>query len=303
MTIKLGILVVYLVSENREKLLDLHLDRIERHTSVPYTIYGSAARLPPAYRRRLDARPNVKLHDFPATSLRGSEEHSNYLDQLVRAAIDDGASHVATLHVDSFPVRDGWVEALAGRLSDSCVFATTEHISTACLLFHRSFYLQYRPTFLPSEQEQAAPAFREYVRGCAPNRHSGIGYGFSAWRHGLTWYEMATSSRSAPGIGAAVYDDTVFHLAGAVRLAARASRTIPAPIRTLGRERFESALAVWRALVPRAIRMRFRSLFKRPFESLITDSRAGWQAEAMAADSERLLADPDSFIDHLRQPT
>lgn len=300
MTIKLGILVVYLVSEDREKLLGIHLDRIARHTGVPYTIHASATRLPPACRRRLEANPNVTLHGFPATNLRGSREHSYYLDQLARAAVDDGATHVATLHVDSFPIRDGWAEALAEKLSAPCVFATTERISTACLLFHRSFYLQHRPTFLPSGQEEAAPEFREYVHACAPNLHSGIGYGFTAWQHGLTWYEMTRSSRSTAANGAAIYDDALFHLKGAARLTAPRPVAVPAPIRALGRARFESVLAFSRALVPEAVRLRLRARLKRPLDSLIDAPRIAWETDAMIADSERLLADPDSYIDRLR---
>lgn len=119
----LGIVVVYQVREENERLLDLHLSMIDRHTRVPYTIYGTANKLPARLREKLEAHTHVTICDFPTTDLTGSMEHSYYLDRLVKVATDAGVSHVATLHVDSFPIRSDWVEVLTETLSRPCALA------------------------------------------------------------------------------------------------------------------------------------------------------------------------------------
>lgn len=220
---KLGIAVIYLVSEKNESLFDLHLKQIEKHTQVPYTIYGSANRLLPGFRQRLKQHPRVKICDCPTTDLRGAAEHSYYLEQLVKMAIEDGASHVVTLHVDSFPIRSGWAEELADKLSDSCVFATLdsyERINTACLFFQRDFYLNYHPKFLLSESESARPECEQFFRLMNIYKsHSGNGYGFKAYSEGLTWYYLLDSTNSEVyDAHGRIYDDMIFHLIGAVRI-------------------------------------------------------------------------------------
>ena len=105
---KLGILVVYLVAEEDERLLEIHLSQIEKTTSVPFRIYAAANRLLPRLRERIENLPYVSIYEFPTTTLRGSHEHAYYLDRLAETAVADGASHICTLHVDSFPVCAGW---------------------------------------------------------------------------------------------------------------------------------------------------------------------------------------------------
>lgn len=101
---KLAILVVYLFDANTQDLLDLHIRYIRKFTDVPYTIYGSVSRLSSENRQKLAAYPEIQQYDFPITDLRGPAEHSYYLDHLAKIAIQKGATHVVTLHLDSFPV-------------------------------------------------------------------------------------------------------------------------------------------------------------------------------------------------------
>ncbi|MDV2503590.1 MAG: hypothetical protein RX318_06530 [bacterium] len=222
---KLGIVVVYLIEEDNEKLLDLHLHQIEKHTNVPYSIYGSTNRLLPQLRRKLEQHPKVKVCQCPTTDFRGREEHSFYLEHLVRNAIEDGSSHIVTLHVDSFPIRSDWIEKLASKLSDSCVLATIQDEkeypmmpNTACLFFNKDFYLNYRPTFLPSREDLSTREYQLYLEKCGQEIHSGSGYVFKASLHGLSWHPMQrTNKRENHHRLGSIYDDLVFHLGAAAR--------------------------------------------------------------------------------------
>ena len=85
---------------------------IRTFTNVPYTIYGSVSRLSLDRRQKLATYPEIQQFDFPPTDLRGHLEHGYYLDRLAEAAIQDGATHIVTLHLDSFPVCLGWIQTL-----------------------------------------------------------------------------------------------------------------------------------------------------------------------------------------------
>lgn len=300
MSLRLGIVVVYVVPEESSRLLEIHLDRIARHASLPYTIHGCAPRILAPDRALLESRPEVRLTDLPPTSLRGSEEHSYYLEPLIEIAFSEGATHVVTLHVDSFPVRDGWDRELIARLSDSCVFASLERINTACLVFPRAFHDRDRPTLLVSAADAATEDFRRYCASQNPNRHSGIGYGFSAWRRGLSWHALRETTTDGERHGAGIYDDALFHLKGAVRLSSHPGKVMPPAHRALGSERFETLLRAARMLVPERARLAIRARFGAPLAAAIDDSRARRETERMLDSRERLFANPDGYVEVLR---
>ena len=215
---KLGIVVVYLVAEENEKLLDLHFSQVEKHTKVPYTIYAGVKQLSPKIRLKVEQHPRVKICEIPETSLHLVEEHSFYLEYLVKKAVEDGVSHIVTLHVDSFPICSGWAEALAGRLSESCVFATPFYGAyTACLFFQRDFYLKYQPTFLLTEDQRASMKYKQFCKGFGHIPHSGIGYIFRAYSEGVSWYPLAESNKGDARFGFfnIIYEDLFFHLGAA----------------------------------------------------------------------------------------
>ncbi len=212
---KLGIVVVYLIKKENEELLDLHLKQIERFTDVPYTIYGSANRLSPEARAKVERHQKVKICEIPTTPLRSDDEQVYYLEHLVGEAINDGCSHVVTLHVDSFPVRSGWAELLAGRLSETRTFAAPYYGNyTACLFFKRDFYLKHRPTFRLSEAELSSLKYREFCKKFDHIPHAGVGYFFKAFLEGLSWHPLRESNKGNAHFVfiSSIYDEVVFHL-------------------------------------------------------------------------------------------
>lgn len=221
---KLGVVVIYMVHQENGPLLDLHLRQLERCTTVPFTVYASANRLLPEFRAILDQRPYIKIFSIPPTAARGSEEHAYQLERLVQEAVADGSTHIVTLHVDSFPVRPGWIEELLPHLVGSCVAAAVlraecgdvELPFTAGLLFTREFWLEYQPRFLPSKEIRESPAFKAFERNYGLKSDSGLGYGFTMHTHGLRWHRLLRSNqRDDHYVLAGVYGDLIFHLGSA----------------------------------------------------------------------------------------
>jgi hypothetical protein len=221
---KLGILVVYLVAEDDAQLLEIHLSQIEKNTTVPYRIYAAANRLLPRFRERIERLPFVKICSISSTDLRGPDEHPYYLERLVRHAIEDGATHICTLHVDSFPVRAGWAEEIAAKLQGNCVLVAAQRDAqidrkpvTEFMMFTREFYLAQRPAFRIPEHLKSSGEYRRYSVVCPHDPDSGTGYGFAIWAAQLSWLPLPrVDRRGNRHYTGGLYGDLIFHLGGAV---------------------------------------------------------------------------------------
>ena len=302
---KLGLAVTYIVDESHGPLLELHLDRVARHTTVPWTIYGSVNRLLPRYRELLERRPSMKLFELPETSLRGMEEHSTYLERLFDIAFDDGATHVAVLHVDSFPVADGWAERMAAHIGGDVAFASAAHINTACLLFPRQFWTALRPRLLWPD-DRGDPAWKRYFDEVKPVEHSGMGFGCAARRAGLGWYEMKRTGRELPD-APEIFDDLVLHVRGALRLAGYVGTSTPA-LRRVGSgpagllfRAGQRVIRRVRELTPARLRPLVRRIVPVSVDDrLLFDPARRLEADRMSSGLERLLADPEGYVAELR---
>lgn len=285
---KLGIVVVYLVGEDDKELLDLHLKQILKHTSAPFTIYAGANRLQPKFQLRLQRNPEIKLCPLISTDQRDAAENSFYLEQLVKIAIDDGTTHIVTLHVDSFPIRDGWVEELS-RKACGKAFATIDRGPyTSCLFFTRDFYLDHQPHFLLSDAEHSSEAYKKFSRQHLHVLHSGTGYLYRAFVDGLTWCTLnETNLNDAFGV---VYDGSIFHLHGNARLS-----DIP-PQSMLNKPRVARMLRKTRVLARAVVPWRTRRVLWDNFG----DSLSSLDKPAMAIAKKKMLENPDAYFGQVR---
>jgi len=218
----LAILVVYYLKDDEDlPLLELHLDRVARHTKVPATVYATANRATPAARALLDAEPNIVLVDVPGTDQRGSREHGYYLDHLWRYALETDATHICTLDVDAFPVCDEWVDTVATHLAPESGFAAVSRLENgdtdlphpSCTLARRDFYERFTPSFSPDTD--GTPEFRRFLHATGQSADTGIRIGYALWAAGLPWGRLVRTNVVNPHyLMAGIYGDAVFHLGG-----------------------------------------------------------------------------------------
>ena len=222
---RLAILVVYLVRDDTElDLLQLHLERIARHTHTPYSLYAAVNRATPRAREMLASTPNVIVCDIAESDQRGSREHAYYLDGLAVRALDGGASHIVTLDVDSFPIDDGWVDVLATTApSDSGVagILRAENGDVAlphpsCTLIRRDFFERFTPSFTPDSD--LTPSFRRFLRSTGQSGDTGIRLAYTLWLEDLSWGKLRrTNVVDMHYLIGGIYGDVVFHLGAGAR--------------------------------------------------------------------------------------
>ena len=295
---KLGIVVVYLFDEDLESLLGVHLGQISKNTQVPYTIYGSVNRLDPKLRRHLETAPHVKTCELPPTELRDGEEHAYYLDQLVQIAVDAGSTHIAVLHLDSFPIRPGWAEEFAALLNDQRAIVTISSCVTACLFFHRSFYLDCRPKMRLSVEEQSTSLFQQFLAAHKPTPHSGIGYQFAAFANGMRWHYLRRTAGAMDQF--AIYDDRVYHCSGAVR--AHDGSVHAGVVRSaLLRKLLAPLLALGRSLLPGPVWEALGAGSPASLRYIVTQSNDLTLLQKWHPTIRALVESPDEFLDALRR--
>lgn len=293
---RLGIAVVYLVHEEDEKLLDIHLEQIEKYTRIPYNIYAAANRLVPRFKEKLERSQKLEICRCPETRLRFTEEHAFYLEHLIERAARDNVTHIVTLHVDSFPVKQGWAEDLASKLDDSYAFAAVMRHDlydpkpvTACLFFPRDFYIRYKPRLLLTKEDLASKAYQKYPAMLKRYPDSGIGYGFKAFSLGLSWYPLKRSNRrNDHPFFAGVFGDVIFHLGGAVRVEKTHPELLFSSARLKRKEKYKKYL-------PETIKERLRGALPPRF---FLRERASHKI-AFDGIKQTLYEDPDHYIQYL----
>ena len=292
---KLGIITVYIVNPDNSALLDLHLAQIEKHTTVPYTIYAGVNRLLPQFRERLKRHPRVKICPCPDTDLRSVDEHSFYLEHLIKYPLQDDATHIATLHLDSFPILTDWNMKLSEKLNDICSFATLEGINTACLFFHRDYYLKYKPTFLISEDKRSSKEYWQFQKKYDVSPHSGVGFAFSAYLNGLTWHYLKESVIDKEKTK--IYDNMIFHLEGVVHWQDVSIINKNTAISGLF---FNKLVDFLKLFTPRKTREHLRKINFLSLNNYIDEPRLALEKALLEKRKQKLIADPESYLGNLK---
>ncbi len=125
-----------------------------------------------------------------------------------------------------------------------------------------------------------------------------MGFGLLACREGLEWHRLERSNRGEDHAHfGSIYGDTVFHLGAAAwrRKDFPGSRG-PTGLLDL---RARLAPAVGRVL-PTGVRAWIKRVMSRAVPALDIEAKYAANEAAFEAVRQRLLADPDAYIDHLR---
>ena len=219
---KLGIVVVYLISEVDEKLLDIHLDQIAKNTTTDYTIYANVNMLLPKFIQKLKNNSNVKIcnsNDYigPIDGLRSTYELSYYAEKLIKEAIDDQVTHVVIMHPDSFPIQMGWERILEKTISNSNVMVSKFPEMSACLFFRRSFYLNYNPKLISSKIDLKSSIYKQFLNdiGAVDLLEPGMGYAFEIYKKTFQWKSLNRSNLGEDHyFYGGIFEDLIFHLGG-----------------------------------------------------------------------------------------
>lgn len=292
---KLGICVAYLVRPENRQLLELHLHKLRELTPPPYTIYGGVTGSDSWLRERLEAEPRVQLVELPETELTGTPQHSLYLGRLIDEAVADGVTHVATLHVDSFPIAADWSRTLGSRLTGENVLATVSiagilDLYSACLFFRSELWREQRPRLRLSEADLQLSEYRDFLEAYPHDEcETGAGLVFCVYRQGLSFIRLEETSADRRHFGA-IYGDIVFHLAGAHTYPAL-SRTQRLILSELVANGFINAKGMLKRFVPEATRAKTKA-------ASIAGEDAAKRALVDRARRE-LLQDPEAYIGRL----
>jgi hypothetical protein len=96
--------------------IELCLQQIERHShGSSYEVLVWDNTWMPEHKALIEAHPRVRR--FEPSEPGSDVRHGASLDALVRR-VRPRTKFVITLDTDSFPIRDGWIENLTGRLTD-----------------------------------------------------------------------------------------------------------------------------------------------------------------------------------------
>ena len=210
---RVAFLVVYVFDDNTRPLFDIHLARLRRHTSIDFRIFAAAHKLSRENQKYVLANSEIEIVECevpPEYSVR--LEHSHCLMKLAKHAMFQNFTHCMSLHLDSFPVADDWLETLLEQLDGGAKLAVVvPNGYSAGLIFSRQYFEQYQPSMLISSEERETDTFNNFVEAFPNIDHveTGLGYIYRAWCEGLPWIKLETDDNRK------IYGGLLFHMVGA----------------------------------------------------------------------------------------
>ena len=289
---KLAILVVYVFNQANRRLFDIHLARIRRHTRAEFRIFAAAHKLSPELQRYVASQPEIEIVDCEVPAAYGvRDEHAHCLDRLVDHAMERDFTHFTTLHLDSFPIADGWHHDLAQSLENGAALAAVIPSGySAGLFWTREFQERHAPRMLVHDAARGAPPRFTAFQAAYPDIdhvETGLGYIYRAWSLGLPWRALRTDDQRK------IYGDLLFHLVGATY------RTWVAvqPISNRPSLRF-----AWKAITPavRLLPVSGQNAVRRHFIDKTKVSREGTFV-SKSEEVAMLMEEPDLYVESLRQ--
>ena len=284
---RVAFLVVYVFDDNTRPLFDIHLQRLKRHTSIEFRIFAAAHKLSHENLKYVLANPEIEIVDCKVPAEYSVRlEHSHCLMTLAEYAMSQNFTHCMSLHLDSFPVADGWLEKLLERLErDAELAVVVPNGYSAGLLFSRLYFEKYQPYMLISDEERETDAFNSFIEAFPDldQVETGLGYIYRAWCEGLPWIEIETDNNRK------IYGGLLFHMVGATyRTWSDVTPIRSEPIYTIT---WQLIKPVVRRL-PTRQRHKVRELFV-DRDKMTRDGSVRSKKEEIA----HLIKDPDFYID------
>ncbi|HAC63201.1 MAG TPA: hypothetical protein DCF68_06580 [Cyanothece sp. UBA12306] len=283
---RIAFLVVYVFDENTRPLFDIHLEKLRCHTSVEFRIFAAAHKLTPEHQNYVLANPEIELVDCEVPSgYHVRLEHSHCLNTLAKYAMSKNFTHCMSLHLDSFPVKDRWLEILVERLNCGAKLAVVvPNGYSAGLLFTRQYFEKYKPNMLISDGERETETFKKFIKTFPHFDHveTGLGYIYRAWCEGLPWLQIETDENRK------IYGGLLFHMVGAT------FRTW-VDVTPLRKERIY--VVTWQLISPlvRRLPMRSRHTVRNLFVDHHKISRDG-SVLTKKEEIATLISDPDFYL-------
>ena len=189
----------------------LFLERLERHTppdAYDLLVWDNAHF--PEQRELLDANPRASVFSAPGGQ---DVRHGRALDRLLKEVPGD-TEYVVTLDTDSFPIRDGWLENVLGRLKGGASLAGVwrdemapeirPYVHPSCLAARRETLVGLGINFAREDGQDVGQNITEAVLGAG----------------GTISRLRRSNSRNFHFLLAGVYGDLVYHHGAGSRRAA-----------------------------------------------------------------------------------